>query len=94
MPMPAECARTAESVPWFEFSTWFGLGAPKNTPAEIIDKLNKEINLALADPKMKMRLADWGGTPMPGPPTDFGKFLIEETEKWDRVARSAGIKLE
>jgi tripartite-type tricarboxylate transporter receptor subunit TctC len=84
----------AESVPGFEFSTWFGLGAPKNTPAEIIDKLNKEINLALADPKMKTRLTDWGGTPMPGPPTDFGKFLIEETEKWDSVAKSAGIKLE
>jgi tripartite-type tricarboxylate transporter receptor subunit TctC len=84
----------AEWVPGFEFSTWFGLGAPKNIPAEIIDKLNKEINLALADPKMKARLTDWGGTPMPGSPTDFGKFLIEETEKWGKVVKFAGLKPE
>ena len=72
----------------------FGLGAPRNTPAEIIDKLNKEINAALADPKMKARLADLGGTVLPGSPADFGKLIAEETEKWAKVIRAANIKPE
>jgi tripartite-type tricarboxylate transporter receptor subunit TctC len=80
-------------VPGYEASTWYGLGAPKNTPADIIDKLNKEINTALADPKMKARLADLGGTVVVGSPTDFGKLIADETEKWAKVIRAANIKL-
>ena len=71
-----------------------GVGAPRNTPAEIIDKLNREINAALADPKMKARLADLGGTGLPGSPADFGKLIADETEKWGKVIRAAGIKAE
>ncbi len=71
---------------------WTGIGAPKNTPAEIVDKLNKEINAALADPKTKARLAAWGATALPGSPADFGKLIAEETEKWGKVVKFAGIK--
>ena len=81
-------------VPGYEASTWFGVGAPKNTPAEIIDKLNKEINAGLADPKMKARLADLGGTVLAGSPADFGKLIADETEKWGKVIRAADIKPE
>ena len=70
----------------------FGVGAPKNTPAEIIGKLNKEINIGLADPKIKARFADLGGTALPGSPDDFGKLVAEETEKWAKVIKFAGIK--
>jgi tripartite-type tricarboxylate transporter receptor subunit TctC len=71
---------------------WFGLGAPKATPAEIVDKLNNEINAGLADPKLKARMADLGGTPLPGSPSDFGKFIADEIEKWGQVVRAANIK--
>ena len=81
-------------VPGYEASAWYGLGAPKNTPAEIVDKLNKEINAALADPKMKARLADLGGTVLAGSPADFGKLIADETEKWGKVIRAANIKAE
>jgi tripartite-type tricarboxylate transporter receptor subunit TctC len=81
-------------VPGYEASGWQGIGAPKNTPAEIIDRLNKEINTALADPKMKVRLADLGATVMPGSPADFGKHIAAETEKWGKVIRAANIKAE
>jgi tripartite-type tricarboxylate transporter receptor subunit TctC len=82
----------AEFVPGYEASAWYGVGAPKSTPAEIINKLNNEINAALADPKMKARLADLGGLPMPMTPADFGKLIAEETEKWGKVIRATGIK--
>ena len=72
-------------VPGYEASAWYGVGAPKNTPAEIIDKLNKEINAGLADPKIKARLADLGGTVLAGSPADFGKLIADETEKWAKV---------
>ena len=72
----------------------FGFGAPKNTPAEIIDKLNKEINAGLADPKMKARLADLDGTVLGGSPADFGKLIAKETEKWGKVIRAANIRPE
>jgi tripartite-type tricarboxylate transporter receptor subunit TctC len=81
-------------VAGYEASVWQGLGAPKNTPADIVAKLNKETNAALADPKMKARLLDLGGTPMPMTPADFGKFIAEETEKWGKVIRTANIKTE
>src|SRR5262249_16285437 len=84
----------AEFVPGYEASAWFGVGAPAHTPAEIIDKLNKEINAGLADPKIKERLADLGGTPLVGSPTDFAKLIANETEKWGKVIRSANIKAE
>ena len=82
----------AEFVPGYEASAWFGVGAPKNTPSEIIDKLNKEINAGLADPKMKASLADLGGTPLVVSPADFGKLIAEETEKWGKVVSFTGIK--
>ena len=84
----------SEFVPGYEASQWYGLGAPKNTPAEIIEKLNREINAALVDPKIKARLADLGGTPVPGSSADFGKFIAAETEKWAKVIRAANIKVE
>jgi tripartite-type tricarboxylate transporter receptor subunit TctC len=81
-------------VPGYESSQWYGVVAPRNTPAEIVDKLNNEINAALADPKMKARLADLGGTVLPGSPAAFGKLIAEETEKWAKVVKFAGIKAE
>ena len=83
-----------EFVPGYEASTWYGVGAPKNTPAEIVDKLNKEINAALADPKIKARLADLGDAPLAVSSADFGKLIADETEKWAKVIRSANIKPE
>ena len=83
-----------EFVPGYEASSIFGFGAPKDTPAEIIDKLNKEINAGLADPKIKARLADLDGTVLVGSPADFGKLIAEETEKWGKVIRAANIKPE
>jgi tripartite-type tricarboxylate transporter receptor subunit TctC len=79
-------------VPGYETSAWLGLGAPKNTPAEIIEKLNNEINAALADPKMKTRFADFGGIPLAGTPADFGKLIADETEKWAEVVKFSGAK--
>jgi tripartite-type tricarboxylate transporter receptor subunit TctC len=81
-------------LPGFEASGLYGLGAPKATPAAIIERLNQEINAGLADPKIKARLADLGGTMLPGSPADFGKLIAEETEKWAKVVKFAGIKPE
>jgi len=81
-------------VPGYETSSWFGVAVPRNTPAAIIDKLNKEINSGLADPRIKARFADLGATVFMGSPTDFGKFIAEETEKWGKVIRAANIKPE
>ena len=78
----------------YEASQWYGFAAPKNTPVEIVDRLNKEINAAIADPGMKARLAAIGGEPLPGSPADFGRLIAEETEKWGKVVRAAGIKPE
>jgi tripartite-type tricarboxylate transporter receptor subunit TctC len=81
-------------LPGFEASVWLGIGAPKNTPVEIIDKLNKEINAGLADPKIRARFADLGSTVLPGSPGDFGKLIADETEKWAKVIRAANVKAE
>jgi tripartite-type tricarboxylate transporter receptor subunit TctC len=81
-------------VPGYEASQWYGVGAPKNTPVEIVDKLNKEINTTLADPKMKARLAEFGGTPMPMTPAEFTRLILDETEKWGKVVKFAGLKPE
>ena len=82
----------AEFVPGYEASFWYGVGAPKATPAEIVAKLNTEINAGLADSKIKARLADVGGTVLAGSPANFGKLIAEETEKWGKVIRAANIK--
>jgi tripartite-type tricarboxylate transporter receptor subunit TctC len=84
----------SDFVPGFEATSWYGIGAPRNTPTEIIEKLNKEINAGIADPKMKVRLADLGGTVIPGSPADFGKLIAEETEKWGKVVKFSGAKAE
>jgi tripartite-type tricarboxylate transporter receptor subunit TctC len=83
-----------EFLPGYEASFWYGIGAPKNTPAEIVAKLNTEVNAALADPNMKARLVDLGGTVLAGSPADFSKFIADETEKWAKVIKFAGIKAE
>jgi len=82
----------ADFVPGYEASAWYGIGAPKNTPAEIIDKLNSAINVGLANPKMKSRVAELGATVNPGSASDFGTLLVQETEKWAKVIKFAGIK--
>jgi tripartite-type tricarboxylate transporter receptor subunit TctC len=84
----------AQSVPGFEASSWFGVAAPKDTPADIVDRLNREINAGLADPTIAARLADMGGMPLTGSPADYGKLIADETEKWGKVIRDAGIKAE
>ena len=84
--------RVAEFVPGYEASGWFGLDAPKNTPTQIIDRLNKEVNATLVNPNMTARIADLGGVPMPMTPTDFGRFVAAETEKWGPVVKAVGIK--
>jgi len=89
-----ELPTVGDFVPGYEASQWYGLSAPKNTSAEIVDKLNKEVNAALADSKMRERLAAIGGEPLPGSPAEFGKLIAEETEKWSKVVRAAGIKPE
>jgi len=88
----ADVPTVADFVPGYEASAWFGVGTPRNTPAEIVDRLNKEINAGLADPKLKARLADLGGDPLPGSPADFGKLIADETEKWGKVVKFAKIK--
>jgi tripartite-type tricarboxylate transporter receptor subunit TctC len=84
----------AEFIAGYESSVWFGVGAPKHTPTEIVDKLNREIDLGLADPKMKERVADLGGTVLTGSPAEFGKLIADETEKWGKLIRAANIKPE
>src|SRR5438034_7058544 len=81
-----------EFVTGYEVSAWYGVGAPKETPVDVIDKLNKEINAGLADPQLKARLADFGGTVFALSPVEFGKFIAEETEKWGQVIRAVNIK--
>ena len=84
----------SEFLPGFDASDVLGVGAPRNTPAEVVDKLNREINAVLADPKLKARFADLGGTPLTLTPAEYGKLLADETEKWGKVIRSANIKSE
>jgi len=84
----------ADFLPGYESSVWFGVGAPRATPVEIVDKLSKEINAALADPNMKERLVDLGGVALPGTPADFARLIADETEKWGNVIRALNIKAE
>ena len=87
-----DVAPVADFVPGYETSQWYGMGTPAKTPAEIIGKLNKEINAAIADATMKTRLAALGGEPLPGTPAEFGKLIAEETEKWAKVVQAGGLK--
>ena len=89
-----EMPTVSEFLPGFEASNWFGVAAPRNTPPEIIDKLNKEINITLAEPGIKARLADLGAAPLVGSPADFGRFVATEAEKWSKVIRAANIKVD
>jgi len=84
----------AETVPGYEASAWFGIGVPKGTPADVIEKLNKTVNEALKDPKMIERLAELGGAPMPGTPADFGKIMESEVAKWKKVVEFSGATVE
>ena len=83
-----------ESLPGYEATVWYGVGVPKKTPTEIVEKLNKDINAALANPKLQARFADLGGTVLPGSPADFGKLIADDTEKWGKVIRAAHIEAE
>jgi tripartite-type tricarboxylate transporter receptor subunit TctC len=87
-----EVPTVADVMPGYEASAWYGIGAPRNTPAAIIDRLNKEINAVLADPRMQARAAEMGSTPLAGSPADFGKLIADETEKWSKVVKFAGIR--
>src|SRR5262245_1423742 len=87
-----EVPTVGEFVPGFDASSWFGIGAPKDTPSEAVDTLNKQVGAALVDPKMRARLAGLGGTPLMMSPAQFGKFLAEETEKWGEVVKFSGAK--
>jgi tripartite-type tricarboxylate transporter receptor subunit TctC len=84
----------SEFLAGYDASGWFGIVAPKNTAAEIIARLNREVNIALVDPRMQSRIVDLGGTAFPGSPADFGKLIADETEKWGKVVRAANIKVE
>jgi tripartite-type tricarboxylate transporter receptor subunit TctC len=87
-----ELPTIAEAVPGYESSTWFGIGAPRNTPAEIIDKLNKAVNAVLTQQNIRARLYELGGSINAGSSTDFGKLIADETKKWAKVIKFAGIK--
>jgi len=93
-PQLPDLPAVAEFVPGYEASYWTGLGAPRNTPAEIVDRLNREVNAGLADPTIKARLEALDASAMPGSPADFGKLIADETERWGKVIRIAGIKAE
>jgi tripartite-type tricarboxylate transporter receptor subunit TctC len=93
-PMLPDVPALSEALPGYEASAWFGIGAPKNTPAEIIKKLNTQVNASLADANFQARLANRGATVLPGSPADFGKLIADETEKWGKVIRLANIKPE
>ncbi len=93
-PVLPDVPRVGDFVPGYEASAWYGIGAPRNTAAEIVDKLNREINAGLADPKIKARLADLGGTVIAGSPADFKTFIADDAGKWAKVVKFAGIKAE
>ena len=93
-PSMPDLPTVAETVPGYEATAWFGIGMPKGTPREIIDKVNAEVNRALADPKMRERLAELGGRPIPGSPDDFGKVIAAETEKWANVVKASGATVD
>src|SRR5439155_11180634 len=88
-----ELPTVAEFLPGYEASAWFGVGAPRGTPAEIVEKVNQALNAAFADPNTRARIAELGGTPLPGSPADFGRMIAEEVAKWSRVVELSGTKI-
>jgi tripartite-type tricarboxylate transporter receptor subunit TctC len=90
----ADTPKVGDVLPGYEASSWYGVGTPRGTPAEVVERLNREINAGLADPGMAAQFANLGSTPMPGTPADLGRLIAEETEKWGRVVRAAGVKVE
>jgi tripartite-type tricarboxylate transporter receptor subunit TctC len=90
----SQLPRVGDFVAGYEASQWYGIAAPKNTPVEVIDKLNREINAALNDPAMRAKFAEIGGEPLAGSPSEFGRFIAEETEKWSTVVKFTGLKPE
>jgi tripartite-type tricarboxylate transporter receptor subunit TctC len=93
-PSMPELPTVGDTVPGYEATAWFGIGMPKGAPRDVVEKLNAEVNRALADPKMRERLAELGGAPIAGSPEDFGKVIAAETEKWSKVVISSGAKVE
>jgi tripartite-type tricarboxylate transporter receptor subunit TctC len=93
-PVLPDLPTIGDFLPGYEPSAWYGIGAPHNMPAEIVDRLNQEINAGLADPKLKARLTDLGGTVIAGSPADFAKFVADDAEKWAKVVKFAGVKAE
>jgi tripartite-type tricarboxylate transporter receptor subunit TctC len=91
-PVLPDIPALSDTLPDYEASAWYGIGAPRNTPAELIERLNKEVNISIADPKFEARLANMAGTVLSGSPADFGKLIADETEKWGKVVRAANIK--
>jgi tripartite-type tricarboxylate transporter receptor subunit TctC len=89
-----ELPTVADFLPGYEASAWYGIAAPAGTPAATVERLNQELNAAFADPKMKARIAELGGTPLPGSPADFAKFFASETEKWAKVVKLSGAKVD
>jgi tripartite-type tricarboxylate transporter receptor subunit TctC len=89
-----ELPTVAEFLPGYEATAWYGIAAPQGTPPAIIERLNEALNAAFADPRMKARIADLGGTPLPGSPGDFAKLFAEEAEKWAKVVKFSGAKQE
>jgi tripartite-type tricarboxylate transporter receptor subunit TctC len=93
-PILPDIPTLGETSPGYEASAWYGIGGPKRTPEEVIEKLNREINVSIADPKFQARLAHLGGTPLGGSPSDFGKLISDEVKKWGRVILAANMKRE
>jgi tripartite-type tricarboxylate transporter receptor subunit TctC len=93
-PLLPDVATVAEAVPGYEASALFGMGVPKKTPKEIIEKLNKEINAVLAEPATRAKLIDLGGEPLIGSPEEFGKMIVAETDKWEKVVKAAGVHVD
>jgi tripartite-type tricarboxylate transporter receptor subunit TctC len=91
-PVLPDIPALSDTLPDYEASAWYGIGAPRNTPAELIERLNKKVNISIADPKFEARLANMAGTVLSGSPADFGKLIADETEKWGKVVRAANIK--
>jgi tripartite-type tricarboxylate transporter receptor subunit TctC len=93
-PQLPDVPTVAETVPGYEATAWFGIGMPRGTPREVVQKVNAEVNKALADPAMQKRLSELGGVPIPGSPEDFGKVIAAETAKWEKVVNASGAKVE
>ena len=93
-PQLPDTPTVAETVPGYEASAFFGMSVPKGTPADVVERLNKEINAGLADPGMKAKLAELGGMLIPGTPAQFGELVAQETEKWAKVIKAGGVSLE